>query len=127
MYRLSQIIRLCQCVEDGDGASEITVRLDGGVCCAAAPGALAEDRAVELARVFAALADPVSCACSTVAAADEGVSCDLEDPLAQVPAAISHHTKALADAGLLAGEKRGRWMMWRVVPDRLAALRAALG
>jgi ArsR family transcriptional regulator len=39
---------------------------------------------------------------------------------------ISHHTKALADAGLLVGEKRGRWMMWQVVPERLAALRAAL-
>jgi ArsR family transcriptional regulator len=39
---------------------------------------------------------------------------------------ISHHTKALADAGLLVGEKRGRWMMWRVVPDRVEALRAAL-
>jgi len=24
------------------------------------------------------------------------------------------------------GEKRGRWMMWKVVPERLQALRAAL-
>jgi ArsR family transcriptional regulator len=39
---------------------------------------------------------------------------------------ISHHTKALADAGLIVGEKRGRWMFWSVLPDRLAALRAAL-
>jgi hypothetical protein len=26
----------------------------------------------------------------------------------------------LAEAGLLVGEKRGRWMWWRVVPERLA-------
>jgi ArsR family transcriptional regulator len=104
------------------------VELDDGVCCAplqAAP--LAEDEAAELARVFAALGDPVRLRLlSLVAAADEVCSCDLEDPLGKSQPTISHHTKALSDAGLITGEKRGRWMMWRVVPDRLAALRAAL-
>jgi len=32
----------------------------------------------------------------------------------------------LAEAGLIAGEKRGRWVWWRIVPDRLGALRTAL-
>lgn len=105
------------------------IELDDGVCCAplmAAP--LSEDEAEELARVFAALADPVRLRLlSLVAAADEVCSCDLEDPLGKSQPTISHHTKALAEAGLITGEKRGRWMMWRIVPDRLAALRAALG
>src|SRR3954463_13463349 len=104
------------------------VQLDAGVCCAplrAAP--LAEDDAAELARVFAALSDPIRLRLlSLVAAAGEVCSCDLEGPLGKSQPTISHHTKALADAGLLTGEKRGRWMMWQVVPDRLAALRAAL-
>lgn len=104
------------------------VELDDGVCCApllAAP--LADDDAVELAKVFAALGDPVRLRLlSLVAAAGEVCSCDLEDPLGRSQPTVSHHTKALADAGLLTGEKRGRWMMWRVVPERLAALRAAL-
>lgn len=104
------------------------IELDDGVCCApllAAP--LAEDEAEELARVFAALGDPVRLRLlSLVAAGGEVCSCDLEEPLAKSQPTISHHTKALADAGLLTGEKRGRWMMWRVVPERLAALRAAL-
>jgi ArsR family transcriptional regulator len=104
------------------------VELDDGVCCAplqAEP--LADSEAVELARVFAALGDPVRLRLlSLVAAADEVCSCDLEGPLGKSQPTISHHTKALADAGLITGEKRGRWMMWRVVPDRLAALRAAL-
>jgi ArsR family transcriptional regulator len=39
---------------------------------------------------------------------------------------VSHHTKVLADAGLIVGEKRGRWVWWRVVPERVAAVRAAL-
>jgi ArsR family transcriptional regulator len=104
------------------------IELDEGVCCApllAAP--LEEDEAVELARVFAALADPVRLRLlSLVAAADEVCSCDLETPLGKSQPTISHHTKALADAGLITGEKRGRWMFWRIVPERLAALRAAL-
>ncbi len=101
---------------------------DQGLCCApllAAP--LAATEAEELAKVFAALADPVRLRLlSLVAAAGEVCSCDLEDPLGKSQPTISHHTKALADAGLLTGEKRGRWMMWRVMPERLAALRAAL-
>ena len=104
------------------------VRLDGGVCCAplsAAP--IAEGAAAELAKVFAALGDPVRLRLlSLVADGGEVCSCDLEIPLGKSQPTISHHTKALADAGLLTGEKRGRWMMWKVVPERLAALRAAL-
>ena len=104
------------------------IELDEGICCApllAAP--LGDDEAAELARVFAALGDPVRLRLlSLVAAGGEVCSCDLEDPLGKSQPTISHHTKALADAGLLTGEKRGRWMIWRIVPDRLAALRAAL-
>jgi len=104
------------------------IELEEGVCCAplqAAP--LAEDEAAELAKLFAALGDPVRLRLlSLVAAAEEVCSCDLEEPLAKSQPTISHHTKALADAGLITGERRGRWMMWRIVPDRLAALRAAL-
>ena len=104
------------------------VRLDDGVCCKPLSAArLGEEDAVELARVFTALADPVRLRLlSLVAEGGEVCSCDLEEPLGRSQPTVSHHTKALADAGLLSGEKVGRWMMWRVVPERLAALRAAL-
>jgi ArsR family transcriptional regulator len=104
------------------------VELDDGVCCAPLrAAALADEEAEELAKVFAALGDPVRLRLlSLVAASGEVCSCDLEDPLGRSQPTISHHTKALVDAGLLTGEKRGRWMMWRIVPERLAALRAAL-
>src|SRR5437016_1621028 len=95
------------------------VELDDGMCCPplrAAP--LSDDDAVELARVFAALADPVRLRLlSLVAASVEVCSCELEDPLGKSQPTISHHTRALADAGLIAGEKRGRWMYWRIVPE----------
>jgi ArsR family transcriptional regulator len=108
--------------------SRTLIELTDGVCCAplqASP--LDEDEATELAKVFAALGDPVRLRLlSLVAAQNEVCSCDLEEPLGKSQPTISHHTKALADAGLITGEKRGRWMMWRIAPDRLAAVRAAL-
>ncbi len=88
---------------------------------------LAEAEAADLAQVFAALSDPVRLRLlSLVAGAGEICSCDLQDPLGKAQPTISHHTKVLAEAGLLVGEKRGRWVWWRIVPERLAAIRAAL-
>ncbi len=78
--------------------------------------------------MLGALADPVRLRLlSLVAAQDEVCSCDLETPLGKSQPTVSHHTKVLADAGLLVGEKRGRWMWWRVEPSRLEFVRQALG
>jgi ArsR family transcriptional regulator len=98
-------------------------------CCGAVTEApLSADEAGQLARLLAALADPVRLRLlSIVAAQTEVCSCDLEGPLAKSQPTISHHTRVLAEAGLIVGEKRGRWMWWRVEPDRLAQVRAALG
>jgi len=83
--------------------------------------------AVRLAAVFAALGDPTRLRLfSLVAANGEVCSCDLEEPLGRSQPTVSHHTKVLAEAGLIVGDKRGRWTWWRVVPDELAAGRAAL-
>ncbi len=88
---------------------------------------LAERDARELATSFAALSDPVRLRLlSIIASSDEVCSCDLEAPLRRSQPTVSHHTKALAEAGLIVGEKRGKWMWWRVVPERVAALRDAL-
>ncbi len=99
------------------------------LCCSSVIEApLSEAEAVELARVLAALADPVRLRLfSLVAAQAEVCSCELEGPLAKSQPTISHHTRVLSEAGLLVGEKRGRWMWWRVDPDRLAVVRQALG
>jgi ArsR family transcriptional regulator len=88
---------------------------------------LAEAEADELAQGFAALADPVRLRLlSFIASAGEVCSCDLLVPLDRSQPTISHHTKVLADAGLIAGEKRGRWVWWSVVPARVTELRDAL-
>jgi len=104
-----------------------TIR-DTDACCTptlAAP--LAPADAEQLAGAFAALADPVRLRLlSLIASAGECCSCDLQEPLGKSQPTVSHHTKALAAAGLIVGEKRGKWTWWRVVPERLDDLRHVL-
>jgi ArsR family transcriptional regulator, arsenate/arsenite/antimonite-responsive transcriptional repressor len=96
-------------------------------CCPSVRSALSPEEATELAAAFAALADPVRLRLfSLVASAEEVCSCDLQGPLGKSQPTVSHHTKALAEAGLIVGEKRGRWVWWRAVPERLESLRGAL-
>jgi len=98
-----------------------------GCCGVVFADPLSERDAEQLAGAFAALADPVRLRLlSLIAGAGECCSCDLQEPLGKSQPTVSHHTKALAEAGLIVGEKRGRWMWWRIVPDRFAALRLAL-
>ena len=99
------------------------------LCCSSVVEApLTEAEAAELAQVLAALGDPVRLRLlSLVAAQGEVCSCDLEAPLARSQPTVSHHTRILAEAGLITGQKRGRWTWWQVVPDRLGAVRRALG
>jgi ArsR family transcriptional regulator len=99
------------------------------LCCASVIGApLDEAEAAGLADLLGALADPVRLRLlSLVASQREVCSCNLEGPLGKSQPTVSHHTKVLAEAGLLVGEKRGRWVWWRVDEARLAAVRKALG
>ena len=78
--------------------------------------------------MFAALGDPVRLRLlSIVAAEGEVCSCNLEEPLGKSQPTISHHTRVLSEAGLIQGEKRGRWMWWRIVPEQMQRLRLLLG
>ena len=109
-------------VASGTSAAERT-------CCPTVTAApLGADEAAELARLLAALADPVRLRLLSLVVANGRVcSCDLEEPLGKSQPTVSHHTKVLAEAGLLVGEKIGRWTWWSLVPERLAQVRTALG
>jgi ArsR family transcriptional regulator len=103
--------------------------LEEAICCApVTEQALSADDADQLAPVLAALGDPVRLRLfSLVAAGGEVCSCHLEEPLGRSQPTVSHHTKVLAEAGLIVGKKRGRWMWWSVVPQQMAMLRRLLG
>jgi ArsR family transcriptional regulator len=104
-----------------------TIQLCGADCCAPLTSSLSEVQATDLARVFAALADPVRLRLLSIVASQEEVcSCELLEPLGKSQPTVSHHTKALAEAGLIVGEKRGKWTWWRIVPERLEALSQVL-
>jgi len=107
---------------------EIEVGAEREACCPSVLDApLAESQAAVLARGFAALGDPVRLRLlSLIAAAGEVCACELLEPLGRSQPTVSHHTKALADAGLITGEKRGRWVWWSVVRPALAELADAL-
>ena len=100
-----------------------TIEVFGAACCPPLTSSLSEVQAADLARVFAALADPVRLRLLSIVASQEEVcSCELQEPLGKSQPTVSHHTKALAEAGLIVGEKRGKWTWWRIVPERLEAL-----
>ena len=100
-----------------------TIAVDEKVVSCCSPlvgGAMSEVEAGDIAQIFGALSDPIRLRMlSLVASQDEACSCSLEEPLGKSQPTISHHTRILAEAGLIVGEKRGRWIWWHVVPERL--------
>lgn len=98
-------------------------------CCAPLIDAPLDDADAEaLARTYAALADPIRLKMlSLIAASGEVCSCDFVEPLAKSQPTVSHHTKILAEAGLIDGDKRGRWVHWRVSSGREDFVRRVLG
>jgi ArsR family transcriptional regulator len=99
-------------------------------CC---PSVLAspldKTQAAELALGFTALADPVRLrVLSILAAAPEGevCVCDFVEPLGKSQPTVSHHLKILGEAGLVHGDRRGKWVWYSLNRQRLADLRAAI-
>jgi ArsR family transcriptional regulator len=97
-------------------------------CCTSVCSDVLDDESAErLAHAFAALADPVRLRLlSCVASAPEVCACDLIEPSGRSQPTVSHHMKILHDAGLIEREKRGLWVWYWAVPERLAELRSAL-
>lgn len=95
-------------------------------CCTPIPGeAVSEQQAVELARVFKALGDPVRLRLLSLISTVEGGEacvCDLTEPFEVSAPTISHHLKVLREAGLIEGERRGTWVYYRPVPEVMTCL-----
>jgi ArsR family transcriptional regulator, arsenate/arsenite/antimonite-responsive transcriptional repressor len=92
-------------------------------------GALSKSDADELASLFKALADPARLrVLSFIAAQPKGEACvcHVIGPVGLSQPTVSHHLKLLHQAGLLEREKRGAWVYYRVIPERLESIRAAL-
>jgi ArsR family transcriptional regulator len=110
-----------------DATSLSTRELPAMAACCTPSSSVSDQSATELARMFKALADPARVKImSMLLNADEVCACDFSTGIGKTAATTSHHLKLLREAGLVATEKRGTWVYYRVVPERLAALRDAL-
>ncbi|WP_062463919.1 metalloregulator ArsR/SmtB family transcription factor [Demequina soli] len=90
---------------------------------------VAPDKADRAAAVLKAFAEPLRLrmiALIASAPGGEACVCDLNE-LADVSGpTVSHHLKTLKDAGLVASERRGTWVYYRVAEPYVPAVRALL-
>ncbi|MFI6702984.1 ArsR/SmtB family transcription factor [Streptomyces sp. NPDC050509] len=100
---------------------------EAGCCPTLLTAPMSQDQAVELAKVFKALGDPVRLRLLSMIASRAGGEicvCDLTPAFDLSQPTISHHLKLLKQAGLIDSERRGTWVYYRLLPamtDRLAA------
>lgn len=89
---------------DAEGAERLAVRLK----------ALADPARLRLVSLLMASSEGEAC------------TCDLVEPLGLSQPTVTHHLKVLEGAGLVLGERRGRWTFYRVSREELEAVRAVL-
>jgi ArsR family transcriptional regulator len=99
-------------------------------CCPKLLGSPLPQRDAEpLARAFKVLADPARLRLLSFLASRDGLEacvCELTAPLDLSQPTVSHHLKVLHDVGLVERERRGAWVFYRLLPDRVRVLRDAL-
>lgn len=106
-----------------------TIALLEDNCCSLITDTIPETLAIELADGFAALSDPIRLRLfNLIASSEQGevCACELVEPLGKSQSTISHHLKVLYEAGLVEKERRGTWIWYSVVNEKIAALRTAL-
>jgi ArsR family transcriptional regulator len=104
---------------------------DPAVCCPPlSVQPLSQAQAEQVAPLLKALADPVRLRLMSLVASHPGGEacvCDLNEAFDLSQPTISHHLKVLHEAGLLAREKRGVWVYYRVRTEALASLGTLIG
>lgn len=111
-------------------ATSLSTRLPVVACGPLLQGPIAADEAERLARALRTIADPARLRLLSLIQAQpagEACVCHLTEPLGLSQPTVSHHLKVLLTAGLVERERRGSWAYYRVVPERLEALRDVLG
>ena len=93
----------------------------GGCCTPISDAALDAAGAVEGALAFKAMADPIRLRLLSMitSASGEICVCDLTPHFEVSGPTISHHLKVLREAGLVDCERRGTWVYYWPVPERL--------
>lgn len=92
-------------------------------------GRLTTEDAAQLAALFRVLGEPARLQILSLIAAQpsqEVCACELVETLGLSQPTVSHHLKVMYESGLLAKERRGTWIYYRIVPERLSLLHNVL-
>jgi ArsR family transcriptional regulator len=92
-------------------------------------GRLTSDDANYLAAIFRVLGEPARLQILNLIAvqpSQEVCACELVEALGLAQPTVSHHLKVLYEAGLLTKERRGTWIYYRILSEKLAMLRESL-
>lgn len=78
---------------------------------------------------MASIADPTRLSIvNMLAGSSEAVCvCDITDSFTLGQPTISHHLRILREAGLIVGDKRGKWVYYSIVEAKLKEIQAFLG
>lgn len=99
------------------------------ICTPTVEHAMGAAAASSVATTLKALAEPLRLRMLSAIATDprgEACVCDLAELTDVSQPTVSHHLKVMKDAGLLASERRGTWVWYRVVASRKNAVTALL-
>lgn len=106
-----------------------TVVPDVEACAPSSTHAIGPDAATTVAGALKSLADPLRLRMLSAIATDprgESCVCDLAELAEVSQPTVSHHLKVLKDTGILASERRGTWVWYRITPARQRAVAALL-
>lgn len=99
-------------------------------CCSGLfSGKLTQSEAVDLAAIFRVLGEPVRLQMLSLIAVQpnqEVCACELVEPLGLSQPTISHHLKVMYEAGLLDKQRRGTWIYYRIITEKLIMLKEAI-
>ncbi|WP_373547612.1 ArsR/SmtB family transcription factor [Chamaesiphon sp.] len=92
-------------------------------------GNLTAAEANDIAVLFRVLGEPARLMLLSAIAAQpsqEVCACELVESLGLSQPTVSHHLKVMYQAGLLTKERRGNWIYYQIVRERLVFLRKVL-
>ena len=92
-------------------------------------GRLRPEELNDVARIFRVLGEPARLQLLNLIASrlsQEVRACELVETLGLSQPTVSHHLKVMYEVGLLTKERRGSWIYYRLVAERLAELRSVL-
>ncbi|NIK59816.1 ArsR/SmtB family transcription factor [Kribbella shirazensis] len=100
---------------------EIVLGTGSGCCTPISEAALDPVAAADGAAVFKALADPIRLRLMSIIASAGGelCVCDITPQFEVSGPTISHHLRVLREAGLVDCERRGTWVYYWPIPERL--------